>query len=228
MNNYGYFYTDDVNLMRKISANHPEWKLDYVQDLMTPLTHAALHGYIDVMDFLVNEKKVDINHIDSYGTTLTRVLDNRPYQWTIDVIDFLINNKADVNIPTRKGYTPLMFAAGEKIYGVYPEIFQKILLNTTDINHQTLIGGRTILTTEYFCPAKDLLMYGADPNIATSAGETPLMFALKNNPTEDVISLLEYNANPNTKGIGGITPLNYAKVHRSDRVVDALINFGAI
>jgi ankyrin len=84
--------------------------------------------------------------------------------------------------------------------------------------------------------ALQLLAAGANPNIASKAGETPLHWAVINSDAKLVRALLEAGANPNVstqskkavgRGAGKATPLHFAASRANIEIVDRLLEAGA-
>ncbi|POM80749.1 Serine/threonine protein Kinase [Phytophthora palmivora] len=79
--------------------------------MWTALIVAAKEGHRDVVRFLVNDDKADVNAKDKYGWT---ALIGAAKEGHYDIVRFLVNDGgADVNIKNNKGWTALMGAAKE-------------------------------------------------------------------------------------------------------------------
>jgi len=102
--------------------------------------------------------------------------------------------------------------------------FSQHLTNTNDVNYKdAAIGGTMLLWAvmeENEKEVKDLLEKGADPNIATKAGETPLHVAVAKSNLAIITLLLQHKANPNLQNCFGDSPIFYAC---SQKVVDHLL-----
>lgn len=75
--------------------------------------------------------------------------------------------------------------------------------------------------------AKILLKYPVDPNITDPAGNSPLLWAVKNKNTELAKLLIEKNANPNETNALGISPLMIAVSNNDIEIIKLLLNAGA-
>ena len=78
----------------------------------TALIPAAERGHLDVIEELLNETKVDINHVNNLGWTalMEAVILNDGNETQQKVIQLLIDHGADVNIPDKKNVSPLQHA----------------------------------------------------------------------------------------------------------------------
>jgi len=78
----------------------------------TALIPAAEHGHVEVIEELLNDTTINVNHVNLLGWTALMeaiVLNNgNPIQQT--VVQLLIDHGADVNIPDNDNVTPLQHA----------------------------------------------------------------------------------------------------------------------
>ena len=78
----------------------------------TALIPAAEHGHVEVIEELLNDTTINVNHVNLLGWTALMeaiVLNNgNPIQRT--VVQLLIDHGADVNIPDNDNVTPLQHA----------------------------------------------------------------------------------------------------------------------
>jgi len=78
----------------------------------TALIPAAEHGHVEVIEELLNDTTINVNHVNLLGWTALMeaiVLNNgNPIQQT--VVQLLIDHGADVNIPDNNNVTPLQHA----------------------------------------------------------------------------------------------------------------------
>jgi uncharacterized protein len=170
---------------------------------LTPLIFAARHGHLDTVRALV-DAGADVNQTNSDGwTALLAATQNRYYR----VGEYLLEHGADPNIDNAGGWTPLYIATDNRNieggdYPVrYPDMdhldYIRTLLDAgadPNLRMRSTTETRTVFTQQWlfedgatpFLRAaqsgdltlmKLLLEYGADPDIPTLQGITPLMVA---------------------------------------------------
>lgn len=103
--------------------------------------------------------------------------------------------------------------------------------STTDINKKDS-KGRTALSWAAIRgdvnSLKVLLKYGADPDIRTSNGNAPLMFAVRAPSPACIAPLLQYGVTVNSQNAQGFSALHYAAYYKNDRsYLEPLIESGA-
>lgn len=81
--------------------------------------------------------------------------------------------------------------------------------------------------TETIIKIKSLIERGADVNVATNSGVTPLMVAVTKYPLVVVDMLLKANANPNAKNDGADTALILASIRGDNKAAELLVKAGA-
>jgi ankyrin repeat protein len=234
---------------------------------LTPLVFAARRGDIESARILL-AARADVNQVTQYGwSPLLTATQNRYYK----LASFLLENGADPNLANKGGWTPLYLATDNRNIenGDYPARkpdmdhldFIKILLArgaNVNARMKDSTETRTIFThqwlyedgaTAFLRAAQSgdivlmrlLLDNGADPNIATTNGTTPLMVAsgigwvegvtnehgLKEN-LEAVKLLLELGADVNAVDGDGRTALHGAAHKGRDDVVQILVDRGAL
>jgi len=74
---------------------------------------------------------------------------------------------------------------------------------------------------------EELLLYGADPNVADNAGYTPLAFAACSGSREVLSALLRHGAQPDPQDTFGVTPLMQAATRGNADLVGVLLQAGA-
>ena len=230
------------------------------------LVYAARAGSIDAAQVLL-DAGADVNQVTRYGwTALLAATQNRNYEMG----KFLIEHGADVNLANKGGWTPLYLATDNRNVegGDYPTrtpdmdhlAFITILLEAGADPNARMIEStetRTVFTNQWldengataFLRASQsgditlmrlLLEYGADHNIYTELGVTPLSVAAGIGWVEGVTSewsteqtveavklLLELGIDPNFQADTGRVALHGAAHKGSTEVVQILVAAGA-
>jgi uncharacterized protein len=234
---------------------------------LTPLQFAVRQGSMETVKVLV-DAGADVNQRSEYGwTALLVATQNRFYKIGV----FLLDHGADPNIANEGGWTPLYIATDNRDIegGDYPtrkpdmdhlDYIKRLLAAHANPNARmrSSTETRTIFTHQWlqeegatpFLRAaqsgdivlmKLLLQHGADPNISTDDGVTPLMVASgigwvegvtyewsPQQTLEAVKMLLDLGANVNAQDrIDGRTALMGAAHKGRNDVIELLVQHGA-
>ena len=150
----------------------------------------------------------------------------------LDTVSVLIRQGATPNVANQEGITPLHFSAerGDS------DMVSVLLQNGAALNAQD-DGGRTALylAATTYLPERSrrvagaLLEAGADPDISTLWGDTPLFAAVRYNRETVVKELLRHGAMPNTVNSAGDTALLIASRshYQNPGIVRELLAAGA-
>ncbi len=166
-------------------------ELNYAHE--TPLLMAAEHGYVEILDLLLREGKVDINQ---QGERCQTALSNAARYGHMEAVKFLLAQGADINIPCGGEYesSPLEWALYEK----HPEI-APILLDAGALVSDRSIGHNKALplavSNGYDEIVKRMLAMGAP--VDTKQGPertTALMEAAYRGQLDMVMMLVERGA----------------------------------
>jgi len=189
-----------------------------------PLYYAALCGFHDLVEHLINKCSQEVNAIGGfYVSPLVAALETEQFE----VAELLCRHGAHVDVRGYRECTPLWNASNKG----HLEIVQWLLRHGADPNLWDGPDGRTALysvakwgTLEV---AQTLLQHNADPNIQDSKGQTPLHGASKNGNGEVVRLLLEQGVEVNARKKDGSTPLHLASEDGYLEVARVLIEHGA-
>jgi len=170
-----------------------------------------------------------------------------------EITKVLAYQGASINTVDSFGRTPLIYAAAH----VYPEVIPALIGGGFDVNAVDLEGKTALIhaiehydapETEKIVEVYDaraftryeltqsrpetimaLIESGADVNIASEDGETPLMLALESNVEEEIIELLiRLGADVNAEDRYGTTPLISAvRANVPPMIIQRLIEAGA-
>lgn len=185
----------------------------------TPLFTAALHGYVDVVRLLLDER-ADPNVAKRDGTSpiCAAASDNQ-----VETVDLLLSARADPNAANEEGITP-MLAAIQEDFGT--EIIERLLEAHADPDG----AGNSKLTPLLAASVRgleeilDLLLEAkADPDRTTSEGKPPLLACAEYDKLEALDILLESKADANLRDAEGATALLWAARYSNDESVRLLI-----
>ncbi|OOQ81921.1 hypothetical protein PEBR_41189 [Penicillium brasilianum] len=141
----------------------------------------------------------------------------------------LIDHGADVNAKTRVGKTPLLKAAMR----LDKEIVRMLIERGADINARSgdLIGDTPLSKAAERADGEAivrlLMEYGAQVDIGSNFGETPLMLSLVSGNTTLAKLFIEHGADVNARAFGARTPLLAAVEGIAEEIVRLLIERGA-
>lgn len=182
------------------------------------------HDYADIAQLLI-EHGAFLNQTRKDGVTplFLSVMNNRS-----KIFETLLAAKANPNIAKANGVTPLMQAT----YDHHIEMVTALLKaganpNDTDRNglsalHYTVHDPKNP-KQDYADIAQILIDHGADINLRTAKGDTPLLFSVKNNRPEVFVTLLNAKADPNIGTFNNWTPLMQAIQDQNTPMINALV-----
>ena len=233
---------------------------------LTPLAFAARVNDLESVRILL-AAGADVNQVTNYGwSPLLIATENRYYQ----LASFLLDHGADPNLANKGAWSPLYIAVDNRNIegGDYPlrkpdmdhlDFIKKLIDKGADVNQRVKESTwyRTVFTSQWvledgatafwraaqssdLAVMKLLLEHGADPNIATAQGVTPLQVASgigwvegvtyewsKEANVEAVKLLLSLGADPNAQAETGRAALHGAGHKGSTAVIQVLVDAGA-
>jgi ankyrin repeat protein len=233
---------------------------------LTPLVFAVRANDLNSARILL-AAGADVNQVTNYGwSPLLVATQNRYYQ----LASFLLDRGADPNLANKGAWTPLYIAVDNRNIegGDYPvrkadmdtlDFIRKLIDKGADVNWrvQESTWYRTVFTSQWvhetgatpfwrasqssdLAVMKLLLEHGANPNLATTIGVTPLQVAAgigwvegvtyewsKDANVEAVKLLLSLGNDPNAQAETGRTALHGAGHKGSTSVIQLLVDAGA-
>jgi hypothetical protein len=189
-----------------------------------PLYYAALCGFHDLVEHLINRCSQEVNAIGGfYVSPLVAALAMEHFE----VAELLCQHGAHVDVPGHHKCTPLYVASREG----HLEFAQWLLRHGADPNTWDRVLGWTALhmaTSESHLEVTQILLqHNADPNIQDDDGNTPLHVASRFGSTTITRLLLEQGADVNAQSNDGSTPLHLASKNGRLEVKRVLIEYGA-
>ena len=165
----GHLHT--VKELMKLYQEDPEIKTKINNTAESPLTRAAKSGRIDVLEYLLSEPALDINHkgISSLGSPLYAACENNYF----NIARVLIKNGADSENRGPHNSTPLLAAA----FAGNLAIVKLLVVHGSDINTQNNFQETPLLSAAsegHISVVQYLISEGADVNILNNISESPL------------------------------------------------------
>jgi ankyrin repeat protein len=160
-----------------------------VVDRQTPLGVACQQGYFAIVEYLLAERRTDVNLKGKLGRSALSFAAGNGHP---HVVQILLNNEGcRPDEQDDSHWTPLFWAVG----GNHMDIIAELLIKgRSDVNHCDR-SGRSVISWAagdgLVQPLKYLLKYSlADPNLKDSKGRSPLSWAAGNGQVEAVNVLM--------------------------------------
>lgn len=185
---------------------------------IAPLTEAAMHNDIEIMQQLV-DKNADINRANSRNGTTPLI--NAVVCNNIEAVAWLLARDADVSLADSNGVDALLYA----IHFNFTDIVKLLCRKIKDINEPC---GTKWSYLQYACLYSTelailniLLEHGADPNFAIPNTAPPLIIIAELDCIDSATLLRHYGALPETEYLGK-TAVDYASALEHNEMVDFL------
>lgn len=204
------------------------------------LNYAVLIGDVKIMESVLRSG-AKVNEPDlKHNTPLVYACCGYKVESSIinpEVVELLLQNGADPHILNKRGVSPLHYASrtgNAEVVNLLLKHDAKVDLKTLALNTPLAYACGSNVDASYTPNPKVvelLLQGGADPNIPTADGWSPLHCAVESGDVKIVELLLKYNANVNYLAQGHTTALAYAcygTKHKPNlKVVELLLQSGA-
>jgi ankyrin repeat protein len=162
------------------------------------LLHAAISVPSPEHVKLLVEKGVDINEESGGFTPITLAIS---LSYTKDIMKFLLDSGADLNLPSKTGRTPLVYAIQQRNYDAAKLLIEKGANVNAESDVAPLVFALSVQTRAGPVGGdfvKLLLDNGANVNQQSKIdGSTPLIQVIKNAQNEYVVDFLNRGADPN-------------------------------
>lgn len=190
----------------------------------TVLHYAILHGQLEWVNYLIDEK-FDINGLSEGNETPLHSC-VRAKRTGLECAKIILKAKGDINAKNVWGRTPLMEAIVQFRY----DMVDYLLAEGADVN----IADNHKTTPLHVCASygnltclKTMLARGANQNAQDERGRTSLYFAITGNHKEVVFYLIENGCNINIYDSNFGSPLQKALTMSNLDIVQALLKAGA-
>lgn len=163
---------------------------------------------------------------------LEKIIFEATFNEDLGILRFLISEHPDnlINFVNEQGHTPLSYAISEEKY-----LSAKLLIqNGSNVN----IGGgeygspfNLSITKLQFYLVKDLLKFGANPNLSNKKGDYSLNFLFNEWENQQPICekifnlLMENSASPNIRNEEGICPLHIVIIKKLKEPLNLILDF---
>ncbi|XP_062584709.1 poly [ADP-ribose] polymerase tankyrase-1-like [Saccostrea cucullata] len=206
---------------------------------MSPLIHAIMPQFTEIVEFLITSNPDVINMCDKYGKA--------PLHYAIEsdsvsILDLLIRHGADVNVGTMKGITPLMLLCSTSDLQNDIEMMRLLIDHGALVNLRDVAAKRTALQYAALklkiAAVQLLLEVGSDTNTLDGAGRTPMTNVIRQCVRSDgsiqtddcmsiIVMLLQAGSDLNMTTCEDCCPLMVASLLKCGFLVRFFLEHGA-
>ncbi|XP_026439867.1 26S proteasome non-ATPase regulatory subunit 10-like isoform X2 [Papaver somniferum] len=182
--------------------------------------HVAAGGNVQVLKYLIEEIKLDIEVEDNSGETL---LNWATIEGRLAAVEYLLQMGANPEVPNDLDCSPLHHAAMRGHTEIIPLLLSKGI--NVDVTNELGSPLQYAAAHGYHDVVKVLLDHGANPNSLFHDALTPLHSSIHSQSLQCVVSLLKAGADPNLGPDG--KPLTIAAEVGVIQIIKLLLEAGA-
>jgi len=191
-------------------------------DQDTPIMWASKHNNFEVVSLLLKHgAKKSINVANKEGTTTAIWAAGNN---NLRLLKLLKKYGADIHKKDNRGYVPMDFA----LQNNNEKMMLFLIENGLNLEEKlAVVKELPLIWFSYknnFSLVKALVDRGANVNIKSSDGDTPLMFAVSNDNYEMVRYLINHGANVKVQNNDGDTPVQLAGKNKNRKMLKFLID----
>ncbi|KAI3875360.1 hypothetical protein MKW98_000037 [Papaver atlanticum] len=223
-------YTGELNRLKQYALELEEVLEDGIAAIvenakdfggMSAIHCAAAGGSVNVLKYLIEEIRVEIDVKDEIGET---PLSLAAIEGHFAAVDYLLKMGANPEIPNNSNCSPLHHAARKG----HKEIIPLLLSKGINVDVTDELGSPLLYATVkgYHDTVKVLLDHGANPNLISLDTVTPLCVSFHLQSCQCAEQLLKGGADPHG-GPDGIKPLPLAAEMGLIQIIKLLVEAGA-
>lgn len=186
---------DNVDVMAKLLERGADTALEDDKG-RTAVHWAVFHQSMAAMRLLL-AAEANVNVRDSRGFSPLMIA---AQHGSTDIVEILVNNDADADLESVEKDTALLLAAANSHFGCVRQLVDV----GADVNAANNRRETTLLHVVHdVTTTAHLLRAGADPNVTTAEGVSPLSVAVHNGYVDVIADLLQANCDPTVPGHNG-------------------------
>lgn len=217
-------FSNDFETIKQLLEDNPQVDVNMTDQFgETPLFRAIYLDNLEVAQLLY-EHGADLNFKNKSGETILYI--TCLGYGDIETIDWLLEHGADANITDINGKTAADVLLSEGAYEHAYDIIETLIKHNAEIKDPNrLLTGSCILNKLEL--AQKAIELGADIDNTDWEGDTPLIFACRQDSIDIINMLLEKGADVNARSSTGMTALMNATLNNDFDTVKLLVEKGA-
>ena len=193
----------------------------------TYMHNAASKGFIKSMEWMKEEKEVDVNILNKYGNMPIHCA---AFAGHIKAVEWLLKNGADVNDKGQKGRTPMDQAASAGKVKMMEYLKRKDAKFDRDSGGMSPMDNAIVVSANRIESIICLKNLGMDVNASEkgkNSGKTPIFIAAELGKVEIIECLKKLGANVDKEDDNGARPIHWAIMNGQIDSVKCLVGLGA-